>query len=58
MTVGGRQRRWQARLIVGNSNSNTVSVLLNTTMPGATTASFAAQQTIACSDPNNLTSRT
>ena len=42
-------------LIVGNSNSNTVSVLLNTTAPGATTPSFAAQQTLACSDPNDLT---
>ena len=37
-------------LIVTNalySSSNTVSVLLNTTAPGATTASFAAQQTFA-----------
>jgi hypothetical protein len=32
-------------LIVTNQNSGTVSVLLNTTMPGATTASFDAQQT-------------
>ena len=37
-------------LIVGNnadSNPNTVSVLLNTTAPGAATVSFAAQQTFA-----------
>ena len=34
-------------LIVANYGSNTVSVLLNTTAPGATTASFAAQQTFA-----------
>ena len=34
-------------LIVANENGNTVSVLLNTTAPGATTPSFAAQQTFA-----------
>ena len=34
-------------LIVANANSNTVSVLLNTTAPSATTPSFAAQQTFA-----------
>ncbi|HXD83736.1 MAG TPA: FG-GAP-like repeat-containing protein [Rudaea sp.] len=34
-------------LIVTNYASNTVSVLLNTTAPGATTASFSAQQTFA-----------
>jgi hypothetical protein len=34
-------------LIVANINSNTVSVLLNTTAPGAATPSFAAQQTFA-----------
>ena len=34
-------------LIVANTGANTVSVLLNTTVPGATTASFAAQQTFA-----------
>jgi hypothetical protein len=32
-------------LIVANVTDNTVSVLLNTTVPGATTPSFAAQQT-------------
>jgi hypothetical protein len=34
-------------LIVTNINGNTVSVLLNTTTPGAITPSFAAQQTFA-----------
>ncbi|MGO9450712.1 MAG: FG-GAP-like repeat-containing protein [Candidatus Binataceae bacterium] len=34
-------------LIVANSGGNTVSVLLNTTTPGATIPSFAAQQTFA-----------
>lgn len=34
-------------LIVANMNDNTVSVLMNTTMPGAPTASFAAQQVYA-----------
>ena len=34
-------------LIVANSNDNTVSVLLNTTAPGATAPSFASQQTFA-----------
>ena len=37
-------------LIVANSDGNTVSVLLNTTVPGATTPSFAAQQTFATGD--------
>jgi hypothetical protein len=34
-------------LILANFDSDTVSVLLNTTAPGATTPSFAAQQTFA-----------
>ena len=34
-------------LVVANEGSNTVSVLLNTTAPGANTPSFAAQQTFA-----------
>ena len=43
-------------LIVANQNSNTVSVLLNTTAPGATTPSFAAQQTFATgSRPSSVT---
>ena len=43
-------------LIVANESSNTVSVLLNTTPPGATTPSFAAQQTFATgSSPNFVT---
>ena len=42
-------------LIVANRVSNTVSVLLNTTAPGATTASFAAQQTFATGNPRSVT---
>jgi trimeric autotransporter adhesin len=34
-------------LIVANFDDNDVSVLLNTTTPGATTLSFATQQTFA-----------
>ena len=34
-------------LVFGNSTSNTISVLLNTTSQGASTPSFAAQQTFA-----------
>src|SRR5262249_31299348 len=34
-------------LVVANFSDNTVSVLLNTTTPGATTPSFATQQTFA-----------
>jgi hypothetical protein len=34
-------------LVVANRNPNTVSVLLNTTTPGATTPSFATQETFA-----------
>ena len=37
-------------LIVANYGSSTVSVLLNTTAPGAATPSFAAQQTFATGD--------
>ena len=44
-------------LIVANINGdNTVSVLLNTTAPGATTPTFAAQQTFATgSGPRSVT---
>ncbi len=43
-------------LIVANLNSNTVSVLLNTTAPGATTPSFATQQTFGTgSEPFSVT---
>jgi hypothetical protein len=34
-------------LVVTNTQDNTVSVLLNETMPGSSTASFAAQQSFA-----------
>ena len=44
-------------LIVGNFNSSTVSVLLNTTAPGATTPSFTTQKTFATgSGPVSVTS--
>ncbi len=43
-------------LIVANSGSNTVSVLFNTTAPGALTPSFAAQQTFTVgNNPNSVT---
>ena len=43
-------------LIVANNSSNTVSVLLNTTTPGATTPSFAAQQSFATGSlPDSVT---
>ena len=43
-------------LIVANDDANTVSVLLNTTAPGAATPSFAAQQTFATgSGPHSVT---
>jgi hypothetical protein len=42
-------------LVVSNFNDDTVSVLLNTTPPGATTASFAAQQIFAVGlSPNSV----
>src|SRR5690242_13874864 len=37
-------------LIVVNSNANSLSVLLNTTEPGATTATFSAKQDVATSE--------
>ena len=43
-------------LIVANIGSNTVSLLINATVPGATTSSFAAQQIIAMGNaPNSIT---
>ena len=38
-------------LVVANQESNSVSVLLNTTAPGASTPTFAAQQTFAAGNP-------
>ena len=40
-------------LIVANNGGNTVSVLLNTTAPGATTPSFATQQTFSVGENAN-----
>src|SRR5262249_20345369 len=46
----------KADLIVANAGDNTVSVLLNTTAPGAAAASFAAQQTFATGNqPSSVT---
>jgi hypothetical protein len=47
MTVADVNGDGRADLIAANSNSNSVSVLLNTTAPGASTPSFAAQETFA-----------
>src|SRR5437762_2663330 len=44
VTVGDVNLDGKLDLAVANSNSNTVSVLLNTTAPGAATPSFAAKQ--------------
>jgi hypothetical protein len=45
--LGGEGRGGGPDLAVANYNDKTVSVLLNTTPAGATTATFAAQQTFA-----------
>ena len=42
-------------LAVANFSDNTVSILLNTTAPGATTASFAPQQVFASSPAGDST---
>ena len=42
-------------LIVANNNDNTVSVLLNTTAPGAATPSFASTQTSPPAPPESVT---
>ncbi len=47
LAVGDVNGDGRPDLLLANYSSNTVSVLLNTTAPGATTASFATQQTFA-----------
>lgn len=50
VTVGDLNRDGKLDLAVANITSNTVSVLLNTTAPGAATPSFAAKQDFATGD--------
>jgi hypothetical protein len=47
VAVGDFNRGGKPDLVVANRSSNTVSVLLNTTPTGATTPTFAPQQTFA-----------
>src|SRR5207249_1856606 len=47
VTVGDVNLDGELDLVVANQTSNTVSVLLNTTAPGAATPSFAAKQDFA-----------
>jgi hypothetical protein len=47
VTVGDVNGDGRLDLAVANANDNTISVLLNTSAPGATTISFAPQQTFA-----------
>src|SRR5579872_4146599 len=56
MTAADVNGDGRADLIVANESSNSVSVLLNTTAPGASTPTFAAQQTFSVgSIPKSLT---
>jgi hypothetical protein len=57
LTVDDFNRDGRPDLASANHYSNTVSVLLNTTAPGATTPSFATQQTFSTgnnSNPNSV----
>ena len=50
VTVGDLNCDGKLDLAVANINSNNVSVLLNTTAPGASTPSFAAKQDFVTGD--------
>src|SRR6266542_4731990 len=50
ITVGDLNSDGKLDLVVANINSNNVSVLLNTTTPGAATPSFAAKQDFVTGD--------
>jgi hypothetical protein len=55
VAVGDFNGDGKADLAVANSHSNTVSILLNTTVPGATTPSFAPSQDFAtAASPESL----
>jgi hypothetical protein len=55
VTVGDLNGDGKLDLAVANVNSNTVSVLLNTTAPGAATPSFAAKQEFTGASPVSVT---
>ncbi len=56
VTVGELNGDGKLDLVVANYNSDTVSVLLNTTAPGAATPSFAAKEDFATgSNPSSVT---
>jgi hypothetical protein len=55
VTVGNLNGDGKLDLAVANEDSNTVSVLLNTTSPGAATPSFAAKQEFTGASPVSVT---